>query len=40
LKTERVLKERVLKDIEKLPENHLREVRDFVNHLLEKEAES
>lgn len=32
--SKKVLKKKVLKDIEKLREDHLVEVRDFVDHLL------
>lgn len=34
MKAKRLAKKRVLKEIEKLPEDYLREVRDFVDHLL------
>jgi hypothetical protein len=34
LKVKRVRKRRVLKEIEGLPEDHLREVQEFVYHLL------
>lgn len=37
MKSEEVLKNRVLKEIEKLPQNRLEEVLDFVEYLLSKE---
>lgn len=40
MKSEQVLKKRVMKEIEKLPENHLREVRDYVDSLLKKKRDA
>ncbi len=37
MKREEVLKDKVIKDIEKLPEDKLQEVLDFIRYLLSKE---
>lgn len=34
MKAGRVLKKKVLEEIEKLPDDHLREIRDYVDNLL------
>jgi len=40
MKSEQVLKKRVMKEIEKLPENHLREARDYADNLLKKKRDA